>query len=196
MNKHNFIVIEGVDGSGKTSVGERLAKKIDGAYFATPPEGYEDIRDYINEAASPEARFLYYLSSVIDVSDKIKKSKENKTSVCVRYVWSTLVYHAVLEETDLIEVKQMVKPFESYIVRPTKNVLLTVSKEEQIRRLNYRNGGNHTVSDKLSIEDESFRRSIEEAYTKLTEEESWIKIDTTNKSIDQVVDEIIEKCYL
>lgn len=192
-----FLVIEGTDGSGKTEVSKRLVEKINGNYFFTPPEGYEKIKEYINNVASPEARFLYYLSSVVDVSDKINKSNEKKDSICARYIWSTLVYYSVIENRDLKDVKEMIRPFEGYIKKPTKNILLIVSEEEQIRRINQRNGNKHTATDKLSVEQEEFRRKINEAYKNISEkDDSWIKIDTTNKSIDCIVNEIIKECNL
>lgn len=192
----NFIVIEGVDGSGKTTVGESLADRISGEYIFTPSRSYESIRDYINCSASPEARFLYYLSSVIDVSDKISKSGD-KNYICVRYIWSTIIGYAVIGDKDVSDVKRMLKPFEPYIIRPTKNVLLTVSEDEQIKRLKLRNGCKHTFSDKLSIESEEFRNKVNRMYHEFAyKNDSWAIIDTTNKSIENVVDEVFEKCGL
>ncbi|MDP2907192.1 MAG: AAA family ATPase [Nanoarchaeota archaeon] len=188
-----LIVIEGIDGSGKDTVAKKLVEKVNGNYFFTPPEGYKMIRGYINNKASPEARFLYYLSSVIDVSSKINKSPSKNDPVCVRYVWSTMVYYSVMENKSLYSVSAMVKPFIPYIVQPDINVLLTVSEEEQIRRLKFRNGTEHTISDLLSIEDDNFRKRINEAYQNIAKESSWVKIDTTNKSIDEIVDKIIKK---
>ena len=193
---HNFIAIEGIDGSGKTETAKVLADRLKGGYFFTPPKEYQQIREYINNDAPPESRLLYYLSSVIDISNRIKRNIHKKDSVCDRYIWSTIVYYSVIENKELDYVKRIVEPFIHCIVQPTKNVLLTVSEKEQIRRLNYRNKGFHTLTDKLSIYDDNFRKKIYNTYQTVTKEGEWIKVDTTNKSINSIIDEIIKKCNI
>ena len=85
MNK--FLVIEGVDGAGKTSIAQALVKSVGVRYFKTPGEHYGGIRKYVDESASPAAKFFYYISSVLNASDQISKALQTSHVVCDRYLW-------------------------------------------------------------------------------------------------------------
>lgn len=63
---HPFIVIEGLGGVGKTTVGKILAEKIGGVYIKTPAESFLSARKEIDACADPMARFFFYLSTVIE----------------------------------------------------------------------------------------------------------------------------------
>ena len=62
---NQFIVFEGVDGSGKTTVAKQLAQGIGASYVKTHGEEFQAVRRYIDQEAPPEARLLFYLSSVV-----------------------------------------------------------------------------------------------------------------------------------
>ena len=91
-----FIVITGLDGTGTSSIAEGLNKiDKDSALVRTPSYEYSD-RQSIDENVkkiSPVAHCLYYLSSVVFMSDKIKQQFDykDKNVYCVRYLIDTIV---------------------------------------------------------------------------------------------------------
>ena len=92
---HKFIVLEGISGSGKTEIGMKLAERISARYYTTPPALFRQIRREVDKNLCIEARFLFYLSSVIQASCEIGKILETQSVVCDKYIWSTICYHSV-----------------------------------------------------------------------------------------------------
>jgi len=90
-----FIVFEGLNGSGKSSLAKALALSLRGQYIATPPKEIAPFRAIMDEA-SLTAHFFYYMLGNILISDELKKSKPTDIIICDRYVDSTLARHAVL----------------------------------------------------------------------------------------------------
>jgi len=104
-----------------------------------------------------------------------------------------LVGHAATENIELEEVEERVKGFSDKLLMPDITVLLTVSEEEQFRRINYRNKGNNSPSDELVLKDTGFRNRVNRFYDRLAEKEGWYRIDTTEMSIWQVAKRIIDR---
>ncbi len=75
-----FIVITGLDGSGTSTIAEKLHKTDTGSYlFHTPGEIFSGRKVIDKEAreVAQNAHYLYYLSSVVCLSDYIKKYIDN-----------------------------------------------------------------------------------------------------------------------
>lgn len=124
-----FIVLEGADGTGKSTLATILSKKLGGYAYATPPAKYRQYREQVDREATPEQHFAFYRDAVIDASQEIEQLEaENKTVVCDRYWISTVTYHQVMGlEIDLKEF--------SKIKKPDLTILLSASKETQISRM-------------------------------------------------------------
>lgn len=95
-----FVVITGLDGSGTSTIAEKL-HELDSAskLFKTPSLEYSD-RDKIDNIVhfeSPIAHMLYYLSSVVYMSDYIKNNcdVEKNNIYVVRYLIDTVVSNRV-----------------------------------------------------------------------------------------------------
>ena len=188
MNK--FLVIEGVDGAGKTSIAQGLVKSLGVRYVKTPGEDYEAIREYIDKLAPPTARFFYYVSSVFNASAQIGKALQTSKVVCDRYIWSSLIPHAAYFDKDLNDLERALDLFETDIVKPDKTVLLTVSEDEQLKRITSRNGSRpFNLSDRLCLSDE-LRRKVRLLYQEIARRDNWAVIDTTTKTVADVIREI------
>lgn len=87
-----LIVIEGVDGTGKTTVGSILSVSHGLKVLETPTEPYYTIKQSVLEKESHLAKFLFFMASNISLSDQIKLYDKNEIIVCVRYLWSTIAY--------------------------------------------------------------------------------------------------------
>ena len=95
-----FIVITGLDGSGTSTIAEKLHTLDQDSYlFHTPSEPFFDRRmiDKDVRDVSQNAHYLYYLSSVVYLSDYIRKNIDYKSHnvYCARYLIDTVVSHRV-----------------------------------------------------------------------------------------------------
>lgn len=186
-NIGRLIVFEGVDGAGKTETGRLLEKDYCFKYCATPPNGYKPIRSYMNETASPISRFLYYMAGNIDASHEIKNLLKADNVICDRYVFSTLVAHSIRENMPLEKMIELSKPYQDYLVVPDVTILLDVEPDEQIRRLNRRNKGNNSSSDRIILDNGNLRQKFRETYFEAAVRFGWPVIDTTGKSVRETV---------
>lgn len=148
-----LIVITGLDGSGTSTIGEKLHKMDKGSYlFHTPSEIYGDRHsiDINARDTSPQAHYLYYLSSVVYMSDYIKKNidYQNHNVYCVRYLIDTVVSHRVSGlEVDL--------DYEKYdILEPELTIF--VELDENIRQERITNRGKSEL-DKV-LDNENIRK--------------------------------------
>lgn len=185
-----LIVFEGVDGAGKTETGRLLEKDYGFKYCATPPNGYKPLRAYMNETASPISRFLYYMAGNIDASREMKELLKADNVICDRYVFSTLVAHSIRENVPLEQMIELSKPYQDYLIVPDVTILLDVQPDEQIKRLNRRNKGNNSSSDRIILDNSSLRQKFRETYLEAAMRFGWQVIDTTGKSAEETVQEL------
>ncbi|MFA6158024.1 MAG: AAA family ATPase [Candidatus Paceibacterota bacterium] len=175
-----FIVLEGIDGSGKSSLAPMIAAKCNGTTYATPPEKYRRLRKQIDTDSSPQKHYEFYRDAVTEASSEISKLlSSGETVVCDRYWFSTLVYHRagkmVLDGSDF-----------SHLTQPDLTVLLLVGPEEQVRRYRKRGveGGNNVDGFQVEINN-LYRTALIES--KLP----FIVIDTDHYSLEQITDMIV-----
>ena len=129
LNK--FIVLEGISGSGKTEIGTRLAECISAQYYTTPPALFRNLREEADKSLCVEARFLFYLSSVVQASWEIGKILETQSVVCDKYIWSTICYHSVFGiNIDL--------PLLNVYRQPDYVFLIVCDEEKRLERLRVR----------------------------------------------------------
>lgn len=127
-----FIVIEGIDASGKTTVSKFLSKKINAIWYSTPPGKFKKKREGVDRVASPENHYRFYLAGINRASYEINNMLLfGNMVVCDRYWLSTYVYHKVMG----VNVK--LSDF-SNIIKPDLTILLEVGKNEQVRRFRER----------------------------------------------------------
>jgi thymidylate kinase len=128
--KSIFIVIEGLDGSGKSTICEKLGHKLNCTIYKTPSFPYSKIRSEVDSTADAAARFFFYLSSVFYASTEISALLKKNSVVCDRYLYSTICYHAILNPS-----------FSKFaigdwnILRPDFTFFLSTPFEERVRRI-------------------------------------------------------------
>lgn len=171
------MVLEGIDGIGKSTVGKRLSERIGGIYYATPPEEFRLKREHIDAFASNKEHYSFYLAAVLRASEEIG-SINSKHIVIDRYWLTTYIYHKVMG----VDV-----PLEDFskILQPDITFLLTADIEKQLSRLNAREkltAGDIRMLDKQCL--------LRQSYIEAIEPFKLIVIDTSSLTVDQVCDRI------
>ena len=145
-----FIVIDGLDGSGKTTQVELLSKRLieagaDIELFDFPQYGKKSagpIEEYLSGkygSASPEICYFFYAVDRFDSSFKIKKSlKHYKIAISNRYVTSNAAHQGGKIENDE-ESREYFKwlgnlEYEIFkIPKPSLNIILHLDPETSFR---------------------------------------------------------------
>jgi dTMP kinase len=84
--------MEGIMGSGKTTLAKMLSEEIGGVYYNTP-ESFHNMRPFADNSLSLEARYYFYLSLNMQVSFEVAQLLKKGPVVCDKYIWSTFCYH-------------------------------------------------------------------------------------------------------
>lgn len=177
--KNAFIVLEGIDGSGKTTMGKILASKIGGVFYQTPSSFWRKHRSIV-ENSHCLIRFLFYLSATIYSSIEIRILLKKTPVVCDRYIYSTWAHHYAYGLKILKKISYKYLP----ITKPDKVIYLYVDLKEREKRIKQRR--NNTKKDEdsetLQIADDFFMGMKE-----------IIKINCTCLTKKEVIGKIFEK---
>lgn len=87
-----FIAIEGLCGSGKTTIAKLLAQKLGASYYTTPHVMFAPIRENVDRCATPLARHLYYYAGIAQASAEIGGILRERAVVCDKYLATMLAY--------------------------------------------------------------------------------------------------------
>lgn len=178
--KHDFIVIEGVDGVGKTTAGQKLAKVLNGVFYQTPSSFWRKYR-LIVENSPALVRFTYYLLATCFSSKEIGKILEKKSVICDRYIYSTWAHHYAYGLKILKHISFDWLPIE----RPSRVIYLYVNQGERERRIALRNNNNKKDRDSYTLlKAHNFFMSIKD--------EKIVKIDCSFFSEEEVIRTIIK----
>ena len=201
-----LIVFEGPDGSGKTTVLEKVYKKLlqDGydIYKFREPGGTEiseKIREIIldNENIKMSSRceaLLYAASRAQLVEEKLRPLLEKGSIIlCDRFVISSMLYQGIGRGLGIDEVKN-INDFAIGEIRADLTLFLNIDYKTAIdrKRRNF-------VSDRLENEDDSFHKKTYDGYIDLSRKfkDEIISIDA-NKDVETVVNNCLDviKTYL
>ena len=143
-----FLVVEGLSGSGKTTIGKELAKQTRSIFYKTPPLQFELLRHWIDQKVDPTVRYLFYLTSVLQASCDIREILQKHSVVCDRYLLTTECYHKIIG----VQTFGGYKKWQDQIVIPDITILVTCSEYERQQRLSTRGlSFNDSQEEKLQI---------------------------------------------
>lgn len=95
MNKNSIksIVVEGFDGSGKSTIAKWIAENLNYEYHKSPSENFAKVREEFDSPDTPiHERLAFYTGDCIRISMLMEK-EPYKNYVFDRYYYSTLAYH-------------------------------------------------------------------------------------------------------
>lgn len=196
MAKSLFIVFDGLDGSGKGVMIEKLKeylseKNKDVKILVTkePTEGKygKQIREILRKEKDPKAGAEKCLKLFVkDREEHLTKEiepflkKENSIVICDRYYYSTIAF----QHTQGIEIEKIIAENIEFIT-PDITFILDLLAELALTRIATRG------KEKEKFEQLEFMKELRKNFLKLKDElEDNIKIIDAAKSIDEVFDQI------
>jgi dTMP kinase len=164
MRLYPFIVLEGLDGTGKTTTSNAVvdslrSRGLPALMLHTPAEPYSLVSREVIENCSVLARFYFFLSAVINASDQVRILRNSAVVVCDRYIYSTLAYHRAFGVAMDVDYDQL------DLVMPDLTILLDISDEEE-RRSRITARGNNTTADLLARDDSELIGKLQQEYAR------------------------------
>lgn len=146
-----FIVIESLDGVGKTTLVRNLAAALGGIAMSMPGPAVKPLREQIHSVLGDTriAHALFYLAIAAAEGTKARAAADaGQTVVMDRFLASTLAYAKARGVEANFDALLPALP------RPDVSVLLTLDEDERLRRLGAR--GEMSLADRQSL-DPAFR---------------------------------------
>jgi dTMP kinase len=184
-----FIVIEGLDGSGKTTQAKLLAKKLEKTTkcFLTAEPSCGKIGSFIREDClyeekrlPTEAEALLFAADRIEhVCSEVKPALEDgKLVICDRYIYSSLAYQGSAGLS-----LEWIKTINARSLQPDFSVFIDVPPEKVIERLKRKKSVMETLET---------QQKVREVYLKYVEKGELVRIDGDNPK-DAVAEQLFLK---
>lgn len=187
-----FIVLEGVDGSGKSEISARLAKKFNATHIESPIGAFKTIRQHVDDALNDTGRFLFYLASNFDLSEYVRNKRKDEMVICARYFHSTMIGYASRQGLKVEDFYKNLPVSLESLEQPSKTIFLYVSESVQRDRIESREFQGNSPTDRKCLMDVNYRKILFDNYCAIAEKEGWFYIDTSTLSIDGVVSACID----
>lgn len=197
MKKGYFLVLEGIDGSGKSTAIEKLKEYFESKNFdvivTREPGGTkigEEIRKILldkknKEMSSITEAILYAASRVQHVEEKIKPAlQKGSVVICDRFFLSSLSYQGFGRNIGFEEVMDINK-YAINEVYPDRIIFFDISPQICAKR------NENKQADRLESEGIKFQQKIYEGYLKAIKKYPK-NISTVDASLSEV--EVYEKC--
>jgi dTMP kinase len=186
VKKGIFVVIEGLDGSGKTTQTNILSNRLSKNYkvFSTAEPSQGKIGNFIrNSCLFEEKRLPKEAEALLFAADRIEHMQneiapalaEDKIVICDRYIYSSLAYQG---STGLN--LDWIKTINARALQPDFSIFIDVSSERVLERLQRRKSVMETLET---------QQKVREVYLKFVHKGELILIDG-DKSKEIVADEL------
>jgi len=196
IKKYRYIAIEGIDGSGKTTIANLLYSKLSEKYnkITLMKEPYDNdlskkIKEIISKEHEKNLDYGYLLALLFTADRSIKnidlKKYLNSDYIIIsdRSIYSTFSYQILYEGIDI----EWLKCVSKYIIRPDITFILDVDPRIAVERINSRN------KNITSYENTEFLKKVRENFLKLKEifpDDNIIYIDGKEKP-EKILDKIL-----
>lgn len=199
-----FIVFEGLDGSGKSTLMRSLAEHLRGQQknliMTREPGGTplaEEIRNLLlrkgDETPVPRTEVLLYQASRAQHVDRVIEPalKDGKWVLCDRFFASTVAFQCFARGLSRADIDWL----NSYATNkrsPHLTVLLDLPVQESLSRIEQRNLKLGSESDRMEAEKLSFHEAVRQGYLEQAKENptSWLVLDA-KKSPEAIFDELL-----
>ena len=176
MNK--FIVFEGLDACGKTTLSSLYAKEMNTVVHDAIIAEASDLRKVIDSYESKECAFLFFLLNNLLKSDEVSKKLKNENIILDRFIFSTLAYQTIMLGEDIVKNIFDNLKINKKIYLPEVIVFVRADSETINNRIETRGGTVQWYGDAVTQ-----NNCVESAYHKIFE---WfdipiVEVDTSEK---------------
>lgn len=178
-----MIVVEGLDGTGKTTTCDLLARKLNATLYRTPPKILLEEREAIDRFATDEEHYRFYLRGV-QIASRELAALNSPRVIIDRYWMTTVAYHRAMGLTAS-------RQDFGDITEPDTTIFLTVDPAVQIHRLVTRG---LSTGDVRAMAQFDLVRAAYEAI--LADHPNVIRIDTTLNNPTKVLEAILQNLPL
>lgn len=184
-----FIVIEGLDAAGKSTLVAKLAESLNATLLQCPPrlEAPEfidgDLRSHFDKCLSSQRR-AYYRAANLIASEQAESYLQKGHVVMDRYWTSTVAFAALDNDSDLDQEWQGRYPPE--LRKPDTVILLTVDEENRAKRMRVRGEPVTTEEHNLAV-NAARRETVLQVYRTFDP----IEIDTSDLTPDAVLETVL-----
>lgn len=182
-----FIVIEGLDATGKSTLAPKLADRLGATLLQCPPKLEApnlsfDLRGHFDNRP-PNPRRAYYRAANLIASEMAEVALKIGHVVMDRYWPSTVAFAALDSNSELIQEWHGRYPLE--LREPDVVILLTVNEENRRKRMQGRD--EPVTAEEQNLEDIARRDAVLQEYRQFQP----IEIDTSDRVPDTVLDMVI-----
>jgi len=189
-----FIVFEGIDGSGKSSITEAIASMLGGSDVVVtgePTDSWlgEAVRRSHREEADPLTEAFLFLADRVAHTEEIRRwLKEGKTVLCDRYYHSTVAYQgAALEGKTIFDPVDWLLDINLKIVlEPDIVFFFRVDPVIALKRVSKR--GKLSKFERLE-----FLTKVAVNYERLAKARKNMVVVDSNRPLDKVIDEVFRR---
>lgn len=179
-SKGLFIVLEGIDGSGKTTLARGLKSQLESVkgwevvLTAEPTAG--PVGSLLREERidSPRAEAMLFIADRACHTDEIRKlTEEGKTVICDRYYASTLAYQSASGSGPVLDYDLLVRMNESVTMEPDITMLLDIDPEVSGGRVDSRG------EQKSKFERLEYQKRVRDNYLRIAKERGFCVLDAS-----------------
>ena len=199
MAKGYFIVLEGPDGSGKTTVSDIICEKLQALGYdivhTREPGGIdiaEQIRSIIldpkNTAMDARTEALLYAASRRQhLVEKVVPAREaGKIVICERFVYSSLAYQGYGRDLGFDDILK-INDFAIGDAYPDMTVYLNIDEKTGLDRI-----ADRANKDRLDSESLSFHHKVNEGYREVLRRFTDTKVVDASKPLEEVVEDTLK----
>lgn len=187
-----FIVLEGIDGSGKTTVSRRVADELSSRGFrveVTAEPTHEGIGAFIRSGdagkVSQRAESLLFTADRYEHTAEIERMvSEGAVVICDRYYASTIAYQSARLDGDSADIAWLRGLCEPFISEPDAVILLDLDPDSSMSRVEVRGEAGS------KFEEIGFLRQVRSAYLGLAEDYGYRVVDAS-RSADEVFADVM-----
>lgn len=208
-----FVVFEGLDGSGKSSLMKRLEthlKNIGQDLIMTREPGGTTVGDEIREIIlkkqaeppSPRTELLLYQASRAQHVDLVIRPAlaQKKWVLCDRFSASSIAFQGGGRGISLDQVRWL-NDFATSLLKPHLTVLLDLSVEESKKRRSHRENTTAVAEDRIEAEADSFHEKVRQGFLDQAkaDSENWLVLNaalTPDELYTQLIAKLTEKKWL
>jgi thymidylate kinase len=169
-----ILALEGLDGSGKTTVGRVVAQSLGANFVTGVPASLGIPSDTFFANFDRDSRYLFYLAAAAVIAEEY--SQDPHLAVVDRFVAGAHALHVGVPGAVGLHLQSLTLP------PPDLSIYLEVHEEERTRRLRCRKRNLDPFELKLSV-DSCFRNRVADA---MKQYPNTVVLDTTKLDVDEV----------